>query len=77
MRTKITIYHDGVWSGEGMIDSDGEIICASMLGPNQDASDETYEAIQDAIDAEPQDAGRYTGSGDVERPDGTYHWQIG
>ena len=76
--SKITIYRDGVWAGVGRIDSDGEIVdCPAVLGPDQDASDETYEAIQDAIDHEPQDAERYTGSGEITRPDGVYSWMIG
>lgn len=75
--TTITIYRDGVWSGCGTIDSDGQIVCSAMLGPDQDASDETYEMIQDSVDAEPQDEGRYSGEGSVERPDGTYSWVIG
>lgn len=52
-------------------------MCSSVLGRDQDESDECYEAIQDAIDAEPQDADLYTGEGSVERPDGTYAWVIG
>ena len=76
MTTTINIYRDNVWAGQGTIDSDGEISCPALLGPDQDASDATYEAIQDAIDAEPQDDGRYTGSGEVERPDGVYSWTI-
>ena len=65
------------WAGDGRI-VDGCIAdCAAVLGPDQDASDETYEAIEDAITAEPQDAGRYTGEGSVTRPDGEYTWVIG
>lgn len=73
----ISIFKDGVWAGAGRIDSDGEIVdCSAVLGAAQDDSDETYEAIQDAIDAEPQDADRYAGTGSVRRPDGTYSWEI-
>jgi hypothetical protein len=73
----ISIYRDDVWAGDGRLDGDGEIVdCPAVLGPDQDASDDTYEAIQDAIDGEPQDAGRYTGTGSVVRPDGTYSWVI-
>jgi len=76
-KQKIAIYHDGVWSGEGWLDSDGEIRnCPAVLGANQDESDDTYEAIQDAIDSEPQNSGRYTGTGEVTRPDGVYSWTI-
>ena len=75
-RQAITIYRDGDYAGEGTIDSTGEIVCPAMLGPDQDASDATYEAIMDAIDEEPQDAERYTGAGSVARPDGEYSWTI-
>ena len=75
--TTITIFRDNVWAGSGRIDRDGFIVdCPAVLGPDQDASDETYEAIGDAIVHEPQDADRYTGTGSVERPDGVYSWVI-
>lgn len=67
-KTKIAIYRDGVWAGEWWLGQDGEIRdCAAVLGPNQDASDETYEAIQDMIEE---------GNSAVERPDGVYSWVI-
>jgi hypothetical protein len=72
----IQIFRDDVWAGTGLIHEDCEIECSAVLGPDQDSSDETYEAIMDAIDHEPQDADRYTGTGSVERPDGTYSWVI-
>jgi hypothetical protein len=75
-KTTIMIYRDDVYAGEGYIDSTGEIVCSAVLGPDQDASDETYEAIMDEIDSEPQDAERYTGTGSIERPDGVYSWSI-
>nr|WP_294577385.1 hypothetical protein [uncultured Rhodopila sp.] len=76
-QTKISIFRNGVWAGSGRIDKDGEIVdCAAVLGPTQDDSDDTYESIQDAIDSEPQDEGRYSGTGSIERPDGTYSWEI-
>lgn len=28
------------------------------------------------IDSEPQDAERYSGAGEIERPDGVYSWNI-
>lgn len=65
----ITIYRDLVYAGRGTIRADGEIICDAVLGDDQDASDETYEAIRDAID---EDAV----TGYVSRPDGTYTWTI-
>lgn len=76
MATSISIYRDGVWAGTGTVDADGEIECAAVLGDTQDDSDATYEAIMDAIDAMPQDAGRYTGEGEVTRPDGVYTFTI-
>jgi hypothetical protein len=76
-KSTIRIFRDGVLAGTGTIDSDNEIVCDAVLGADQDASDETYEMIQDAIDREPQDADRYTGEGSVERPDGVYSWIIG
>ena len=67
-RLNITIHRNNVWSGAGKIDSDGIITdCPAILGYDQDASDETYEAIQDAI---------ADGNDSVERPDGTYSWTI-
>lgn len=73
MNKRISIYRDNVWAGEGRINPDGEIVdCSAVLGPDQDASDETYEAIQDAI-AEGDDGG-WTGS--VQREDAVYSWEI-
>jgi len=73
---KISIYHDGVWAGDGELRNGTIEDCPAILGADQDASDETYEAIEDAIADEPQDEGRYTGTGSVERPDGVYSWTI-
>lgn len=65
---QISIYRDNVWAGEGIIGDDGEIRdCAAILGDDQDASDETYEAIQDAIES---------GDDEVVRSDGVYTWMI-
>lgn len=75
--SKISIFRNREWAGNGRIDPDGQIVdCSAMLGVDQDASDETYTAIEDAISDEPQDSGRYTGRGSVNRPDGTYSWTI-
>ena len=75
--TTITILRNGIWAGDGRIDRDGSIVdCPAILGADQDASDDTYEAIEDAISAEPQDSGRYTGEGEIGRPDGVYSWVI-
>lgn len=76
-KIEITIYRDGVWAGTGRIDDGGYIVdCSAELGPDQDASEATYEAIEDAITSEPQDADRYTGRGEIEREDGRYSWVI-
>jgi hypothetical protein len=76
MKNQITIYRDGVFAGQGTIDGDNEIECNAVLGPDQDASDATYEAITDAIGLAPQDEGRYTGTGSIQRPDGEYSWEV-
>lgn len=73
MNNRIRIYKDGVWAGDGRIENDGEIVdCQAVLGTNQDASDDTYEAIQDAI-AEDDDGGW---KGSLQRPDAVYSWEI-
>jgi hypothetical protein len=67
MKQTITIYRDGVYSGEGFL-TGGEISgCPAVLGPDQDASDATYELIADAIDG---------GDDSVSRPDGEYTWDL-
>lgn len=71
MTSKISIYRDGVWAGAGRIDADGEIECEALLGASQDDSDETYEAMADAIADEP------VPYGSVTRPDGEYSWTLG
>lgn len=66
---KISIYRDSVWAGDGVVDETGDIRdCAAVLGSDQDESDETYEAITDAINS---------GETSVSRPDGEYTWSIG
>lgn len=73
MTKRISIYRDNVWAGDGSINNDCEIVdCQAILGTNQDASDETYEAIQDAI-AEDDDGGW---KGSLQRPDAVYSWEI-
>lgn len=73
MNNRIRIYRDGIWAGDGHLNSDGEIVdCPAVLGPDQNASDETYEAIQDAI-AEDDDGGW---KGSVQRPDAVYSWDV-
>lgn len=69
MSRPISISRDGVWAGDGRFDDDLGIIedCPAVLGPDQDASDETYDAIETAIEA---------GRDSVARPDGTYSWTL-
>lgn len=68
MATKISIYRDGVWAGDGTIDEDG-IECSAVLGATQDASEETYAAIDWAYSCGDR-------SGSVVRPDGEYTWEL-
>ena len=71
---KISIYRDDVWAGDGRLEDDGQIVdCPAVLGPDQEASEETYAAIASSIAAVPQKY-RYTGS--IEQPDGTYSWRV-
>ena len=64
----ITIYRDDVWSGSGTLDTDGQIVdCAAVLGDDQDESEQTYQAIEDAIE-EKNDS--------VQTVNGTYTWLI-
>ncbi len=71
--TMVTISRDGTWAGDGIWTDDCEIVdCPAVLGDDQDASDETYEAICDALASLPQDDEHWRGPVTVERPDGTY-----
>lgn len=66
MKTKITIYRDDVWAGEGWLDADGQIVdCPAVLGDDQDESDAVYAAIESAIE---------DGEDCVVVKDGTYTW---
>ena len=66
----IQIHLDGVWAGSGKVDDDGEITeCGAVLGPDQDQSDEVYEAISDLI-ADGAEAGQ------VRRPEGLYTFDV-
>lgn len=70
---KVIISRDGVWAGDGRWTDDCEIVdCAAVLGADQDASDETYEALCDELASLPQTENRWRGPVNVERPDGTY-----
>lgn len=75
MAIRVIINHDGVWAGEGRWTDDCEIVdCPASLGPDEDASDETYEDLSDALSEQP-DADWYRPVR-VERPDGTFWTQI-
>jgi len=65
--TKISIYRDDVWAGDGRIVDTSIVDCPAILGPDQDASDVTYNMIDDAIE---------DGRNWVRRPDGIYTWII-
>lgn len=68
LTSKIHIYRNNVWAGTGTISPEGAIVdCAAVLGIDQDASDDTYDSIEDAMD---------TDEGSVTRPDGVYSWVI-
>lgn len=68
--TKVTISRDGVWAGDGVwIEGEGRIDCAAVLGPDQDASDETYDLLTEALESALED-GRSEAT--IVRPDGEY-----
>lgn len=66
---RITIYRNNVYAGEGRFSSySGRILdCSAMLGPTDEQSEETYQAIEDAI------AGGWER---ITRPDGEYTWSV-
>ena len=64
---RITIFRDDVYAGVGKLDQGTIVDCDAQLGHDTDASEETYELIEDAIDE---------GEESVERPDGTYTWIV-
>ena len=64
---RITIFRDDVYAGVGKLDKGTIVDCDAQLGDHYLASEETYELIEDAIDA---------GEESVERPDGTYTWIV-
>ena len=64
---RITIFRDDVYAGVGKLDQGTIVDCDAQLGHDTDASEETYELIEDAIDE---------GVESVERPDGTYTWIV-
>src|SRR5690606_24342370 len=68
MAKKIDIYRDGIWAGTGVISWAGRIEdCAAELGSDAEASEETYDLIEDAIE---------NGDDYLDRPDGRYTWAI-
>lgn len=71
--TKVTISRDGIWAGTGRWTDDCTIEdCPAVLGDDQDASDDTYEALCHALASLPQDGEHWRGPVSVERPDGIY-----
>jgi len=70
---KVIISRDGVWVGDGVWTDDYCIVdCPAVLGEDQDASDETYEALCHAFSRLPQDEEYWRGPVSIERPDGIY-----
>lgn len=71
--TRVIIERDGVWAGEGKWTDDCDIVdCAAVLGDDQDASDDTYDELAEALAGLPQDDEHWRGPVSVDRPDGTY-----
>ena len=70
---RITIFRDRVYAGVGKLERGSVstyiaiVDCDAQLGGDCDASEETYDLIEAAIDA---------GDKSVERPDGVYTWAI-
>ena len=68
---RITIFRDHIYAGVGKLErgsvSTYIVDCDAQLGGDYDASEETYELIEAAINA---------GDKSVERPDGVYTWVI-
>ncbi len=70
----VLITRDGIWAGTGTWTDDCEIVdCSAVLGEDQDASDETYALLVDALENLGEEQ---TGPVSVERPDGTYTAEI-
>jgi len=77
MKTRVEISRDGVVVGHGRWTDDCEIVdCQAILGPDQDASDETYEELCDALAELPRIDDQWRGPVSVERPDGTYAVEV-
>lgn len=78
-RYNISISQDGVWAGQGHYDhrDDGESVsgsirdCDAILGGSQDAAEEAYSAIEDAITEgdSPED-------GEIEHAGHAYSWTL-
>ena len=68
MTATISIFRDDVWAGDGHLSADGVISgCSAVLGSDQDASDETYDRIEGAVESR---------HAEIARPDGVYTWTI-
>lgn len=66
--SKVSIFRDGVWVGDGYWMYGIIRDCSAVLGADQDASEETCELLEDALAALDGPGGEVR----VERPDGTY-----
>jgi hypothetical protein len=66
-KTKVSIFRDNVWAGDGRLVNGFIEDCPAILGPDQDAAEETYALIESAI---------ADGDTEVVRPDGKYTWTI-
>lgn len=76
-KTRVEISRDGVVVGHGRWTDDHEIVdCPAILGDDQDDSDETYEALAEALAALQQTEERWRGPITVERPDGAYTVEV-
>jgi hypothetical protein len=64
----VTIDKDGVWAGDGVWTNDCRIEdCPAVLGWDQDSSDNTYEALADALAEHP-----WGGPVRITKSDGVY-----
>lgn len=64
---KIQIFADNAWAGDGKLINGTIEDCAAILGGSQDAADDAYAAIEEAIEA---------GEASVTVDDVEYTWQV-
>ena len=67
MAHEISIYRNGIWTGTGRLVNGSIRGCDAILGADQDASDDTYDLIEEAIDI---------GNSSVTCSDGEYTWKL-